>query len=48
VQETEVFEADYCDKHATDKQAREWVEKEYRFQGTIFDRGDGKADFKKG
>lgn len=47
LQEREVSKGDHCDKHATEKEAKMWIEKEYQYMGTIFDRGDGKANFKK-
>lgn len=45
IQEDEVWEGDHCDRHATPAEAKKWVDKEYMYQGTIFDRGDGKANF---
>lgn len=45
VQDTDVWEGDYCDKHSTNREAQKWVENEFRFLGTVFDRGDGYANF---
>lgn len=48
VQEKDVWEGDHCDKHATEQRAKKWLEDEFKFMGTIFDRGDGRANFPKG
>lgn len=45
VQDKDVWEGDYCDKHASYAEAKKWEQKEFQFIGTVFDRGDGRANF---
>lgn len=46
MQDNDVFEGDYCDLHTKSlKIAHQREMKELQYMGTIFDRGDGRADF---
>ena len=48
IQEEDVFEGDNCDMHTTNRQiAKQREDKICQFAGTVFDRGDGKANFPK-
>lgn len=48
IQEKDVFEGDTCDMHTTSRKvANERENKITQFMGTVFDRGDGRANFPK-
>lgn len=45
VQNADVWEGDHCDKHASYAEAKKREQKELQFTDTVFDRGDGLANF---